>query len=743
MSKLPTPALHPPYDNESHNSPTTPLSVTPFRGISSVTPFSIISSSKLIGFPDGNIISWCPTMDLLAISMNKMSIWAFRLNGERIYSINNKSIILSIEWHPNGKFFVVSGIDKSIKIYDSNNGKYLKTITNSLGLSIGLINWTIINIEKFNEFDLGKVNILQYLPKLQYEIEINDLITNNNNTNNGYIENNPIQEDENFLNFILTINSNATLSITFNNLFTINDIDLPEDFKFIDHVIINNNLFNQFFLVENNDNQLNLIRLKLCLSPDHINPNDNIKNEKYFIDIINNCSKMISLINHINDQFSGLTIECKSFISLFDRNLSNFKDSIYSTTDLTTEFPTPKQLEIKMLNSLYDILLTNLIPKNCKDFWLNQLGERGLKRLNKIGNSLYDLIRKTIFTQIISALEKLIIILNDLQGLSKWFIDNHDSKGFYYKEFESDDEKFKFGLEYNLILKLINYCQNLIKLFYKLIWEINEEQKFFNKFLNWCKIEIVDKLFYEDNDVENFFNTNSNQTFKNSEILQYLNEYLFHSKIFDYFNVDCSMNEVLLFDTIIEEKNILFNFNKLNSKFNEQFLHNIIEFFTSIIIFDNPINLDLPKLSKSAKLKNSKSPNELIISSIIETENSNQISSSLYLTKFNTESLEIEKGTIEFPLNEIAPIINYDFVSFDRLIILYQILDLRKLVLFKFDNYFNNTTGYDSIQIIKSMTFDQVSHISNPKYLAVNGNESRSIGFVLDDNRQKYVIFKL
>lgn len=694
-SFLPAPDLRPTAQNEIFKS-------------SSKEPssFTSITNNKLIGFPDGNVINWCPTMDLLTISMNRMSIWVFRLNGERIYSINNKSPIIEFDWSPNGKFFCVSGIDKLIKIYDSNNGKFIHSIKSDLNLPIGLINWDKIIFEKFEAFELGEINTLNYLPKLQFD---DNLI-------------------ENQLDLLILISSNSIMSLTFNNLFTIDDLILPESYKYIDHKT-SNDLFNQYFLVENEGNQLCLINFFVNIPSrfnhsldDEIEPNTNPHLKKYLIDIIGYITQLIAIQNHVFDQLNYLQSECKPYISHFDRNLSNLKDSVYSSVDLTTNFPTQKELETKILNVLYDILLTNLIPSDLKDYWLNQLGERGLKKHNKLVNTLYDLIRKVVFTQIITGIEKMIVILNNLEGLVNWF--EHNSSNVNSLSQAPNIDISYFGLNLNSILKLIENCQSFIKLLYKLIWDINDEQKHINDFLAWCKIEIIDKLTSEDNDIETFFNNNQTQPYKNSSILNYLNNFLFEPRIFKYFNIDCSMNEVLL-PSENSKENLLSNFENLQNNLKNGILINFSQFFKSIIKFNNPANLDAA--STDAKLI-SRDENNLLITNI---ENA-----SLSLIQYNIQENIKEKRII----NINHEVISYDWVDSDRIILLYKNDSESILDLFSINLLTNDIVDLNSIDIEKSLKFNQDSYVSTPKYLAVNGK--RSIGCVLDSSKQKYVVFK-
>ncbi|CAG85322.2 DEHA2B08316p [Debaryomyces hansenii CBS767] len=682
-------------------------------------PFPVIAYNKFIGFADGNILSWCPTMDLLAISMNRMSIWVFRINGERIYSINNKSLILDISWNPNGKFFCVSGIDGYCKIYDSNSGKLINTI-DSKQKSINLINWCYHkSVEEPGRFDnLFKVDVLANLPKLSLD---NEIFTNNNasnvsNHNNNY-QLDEINDTEGLLNFMITIRSHTELSITFNGLFTVDCIKSPEHLKFMCHAN-NSDLLAQYFLVTNkSDDSSCLLKMSLDI------PDSNYL-RNYLMEIILQSCKVKSIMNYINEQLVFLNEEVKPLIQLFDRHLSNFKDTLYSNVDLTTNFPTGQESKCKVVNSLFDLLLTGLIPANLKDFWLNQLGERGLKKLSKVCNSIYDLIRKVCFNQLVSSLERLLIILNTLQGLNKWLesmeIGNNGSNGY-------------LGLDLESINSIVALTKNLLKYFYQLIWDINEEQKLFNDFINWVKIGVIDKLAKED-DIDSYYKT-LHVNYKTSNLIKYFNEYLFKSKLFNYFEINLPMNEILLQEVV--ETNLMDKYIELNRFVESNLLCNITDYIKSIVKFDDLVPLNISS-THMEKMKIFNGSDFGIISCINHEE------STLSLIKFSLSSSDLQTKIIKLK----DPIITYEIINELKILLLIDSSPKYYLESFNFDDVILQDScpiSYASISPINQNVFhsDAINRVSEPKYLAINSDKSRSVGCLLDANKQNYLVFEL
>ncbi|KAK6458730.1 anaphase-promoting complex, cyclosome, subunit 4-domain-containing protein [Scheffersomyces xylosifermentans] len=649
---------------------------------------SIVSANKFMGFADGNIIRWCPTLNLLAVSMNKMSIWVYRLNGERIYSVNNKSPITSISFIKNGSCFCLSGVDGLIKIYDSNNGKLLKIIERTFN-NIALINWNNHEIRYDGKFDnLFKVDILRNMPKLDSADEA--------------VASEIEEINSNDLNYLVIVDSNS-ISVNFNNLLTVNDIPLPhQDAKFSKH-LDNNDLFNQFFIIEI-DQELQLVALK-----NKVGGSPALK--KSFVDIIIKFCKLTSILNYIKTQISVLQTEIKPFFQLFDRYLANLSDSLTDSNDI-----------MSLENYFLDLLLTNLIPVESKDFWLNQFGERGFKRLSKLGNTTYDTMKEIIFSHLVASIERLIIILNDLNGQSQWFSDS--------------DSKFQFGLKVADIQELLEKSKQMLKVSYKFIWDINEEKNLFNNFINWIKVELIEKLSKED-DFQSFLNQQQPCSFKESDIIKYLNNSLFESKTWKFINPDLSANDFLKSSTA-SDVDIPTIFEELNSFFIESLLASFTDFFKSSFFFnESGTSLNISSQDSNSTLTSLSKDYGLITS--LDSENSQ-----LKLTRFLYENpSELVTSTID--MNNYVKLINFDFRSSQELVLLIKKNDEYGVVVASIEDLVQNgqsSLNFDQIKIVDTLHHSDLN-LLNPKVLALNKEASVSYACILDANRQNYVVLNL
>lgn len=218
---------------------------------------------------------------------------------------------------------------------------------------------------------------------------------------------------------------------------------------------------------------------------------------------------------------------------MVDLYLSNYKECIYEDVDLTQHFPTPQEGRDRLTDELYQLVVTNLIDARHKDFWLNQFGDRAIKRLTIAGNAAYDLARKVGYTQVVLPLEKLITVLSRLQGLCQWLDSQHKS------------EMNQIGISTARLACAVELAGDLIKRTYQFIWDCNEEQRLFNFFMDWVDNVVVQRLSKEDEILstkeDKFLELNG---YQNSDVMTFIDEHLFSSCLMKYIE-PCKEYEVV------------------------------------------------------------------------------------------------------------------------------------------------------------------------------------------------------
>lgn len=638
-------------------------------------PVSIehIAANKFIGIADGTVLSFCPSMNLLAVSMNRTSIWVYRLDGERIYSVNNKSPIKQLIWSPDGRRFCLSGADMLCKVYNANSGLLLSTI-GQLNHEIMLANWCGYNYNSELKFgNLFKINVIELMPQLVHDLPV---------------------PKENSSEYLLEVCGVGELAISFNNILHVPGMNLPPDRKYLGHAL--SSLWNHTFLACSDSQQLHLIDLFFDIP---------MELREYHMCIIGQVCQILSLVNMIKEVLSTLKEELKSHFQLFDRYISNLNDTLYGDIDLTTHFPTPRESQLRLCNSLYDILLTGIIPESLKDYWLNQLGERGIKRLGKLGSSAYDLIRKQCFALVVAAMERIIILLTSLNGISQWL--------------ETDEKKSNLGLLFPSLERLLELAKRIIRSIHELVWAVNEEQKLFILFTNWVKLYIIDKLAKED-DPETYFAAIELRSYKHSDILEYLNNYLFSSSVLQYFNLGLDLEALLQLEA---PKDIEKQFSDFIHELESELILKVV----SCVKESLKVGHEVPVLAFSEGASLISRDGSLIVKTISD--------STIHLIKVSGPNT-FQKISISLPESVISA-----EIKAARLVLLTSssVYIYDWIEAFRSSNHQEiSLSDHDAIYCLKCA--DIHDDFQNPRHIAIN--DDCTLGCILDQNKRSYALFR-
>ncbi|KAF3989547.1 hypothetical protein FT663_03573 [Candidozyma haemuli var. vulneris] len=654
-------------------------------------------------------------MDLLAISMNKTSIWMFRFNGERVYSINNKAQVLDLQWNSSGRFFAVSSADHFINIYDTNTGDLVNKFATNTSLPITLMSWVSVKLdisigsERAMPFiNMFKQDILKDLPKLSHEVNFFDteraggvisLQNASSKSQSMSISATNTNEDDSLLDYLLVVNSNSVLTATFNNLFAVPDIELPENCKFIRHEV-KDDFFNQYLLAETSSGDLEVFKMEFGFPE--------ARQRSYVLDILKYSSLLISMLNHITDQVAEMQKEAAAFITVFDRYLSNFKDAI---AEGSAESENPVEVtEDDLVETLMAIVLMGVVPPHLKDFWLNQFGERGLLRISKLGNELYEATRKTAYAQVILAIEKIIIILSDLRGLCL------AAQNIY------DDS---LGMTVSTLETSVELSKTLLKSFYEFIWDFNTEQESFNTFCNFVKVEIIERLSKEESE---FLKAHPEIEVSSTATVEYVDKYMTQSVLMSLLEIDSSKNDVIM-TTEDKDVSLIKKLTDLKAEINQTLLPGIQEYIAKKANF-----------KVIGTIPRSSSPGECQI--ILADENilvATSHSNSLTINSFGGAGQK--STTIDFP----SDIISYSLIAGSRALVLLKKSDnLSELVLFKVPDI-GSDAKYLDLEIYQVVAFDGDGTIPEPAIMAVTKDPLSSgvTGCIFDKTKRNYSIIRI
>lgn len=685
------------------------------------TNLDVVSSGKFIGVPDGIVVSVNPKMDLLAVSMNRMSIWVFRLDGERVYSVNNRSQITHLCWNASGKFFAVSGSDGLVKVYDSNDGTLVNKFSTDTSLSITLTAWASVDIDKSignDEFspylNMFKMDVLKLMPKLSNEVsQVSTHASTGMVPPESLLKSlHPMSasvtstaDDESALDYLLVVSSNSLLSVTFNNLFTVLDIQLPGPCTYLRHAMAQD-MLSQYFLARDPDGLLLLYGFRFDVSP--------LVRRKHIFDLIRWCSHLTSILNHVTDQIAHLETTAANFYAYFDRQLSNLKDLLYENVDLTTNFPTRQEVDDDIVKMLVKAFLTGEIPESLHDFWMNQFGQRALVRLSEEGNSLFDNVRKTVFAQVILGFEKAIVLLSEIEAVIKAAYDLYEET---------------YHIKKTTLTEALLKAADIIERVYDFIWQINLEQEHFNLFLSWIKVEVLEKLSKMENDPELFLRDHPQVDATGPEVLDFIDKLLLNPVMGDFFNVDLLANEVLL-PRSLEEKSLDDDVKELRDLVQTELLPGFQKYISEVSCFDELLKLPIDLSSGTWGL-------HLDQETLIVPYSTKNSISVVYFSK--------EKLVSRTDISVDGEVMSFELIDAGRLVVLVKnVHGMHQLKVVSLPQTHGRYSANDLL-LTQDFDFDAASPIAEPSRLSVSTSDTpqKTLICVLGGTKRDFMLFKV
>jgi hypothetical protein len=395
---------------------------------------------------NGEICSLCPTMDLLAVS-TPSGISMCRMNGELVYAIDVPNV-KHLEWKPNGKQLCL--VTDQVLIYDSNTGKLMNTLRGNIGIT----RWITLATEAKKKYEIT-MNITESLPKLPP------------------VPGKPkhsITQFSNELDLLMMFAENS-VDITMHGLFSLGIMQLYDS----DDEIVNCESLDESHYILTSSYMTMAYKLRAFRTT-------LIKHYDLFIQITTASSKIIALLKYIEDVLSYLGSIIKSYLDDNTRFLNILKNELAEENETMGE-------------ELYNLLLTGMMREQLKDWIQNSLGDRNLKKWSTNGDSTYNSIRRTITYHLIPSCERLIILLSQLDSLSRSTMVNEFEIGFISESLES--------------------VKKLLILLYESIFKLNEEHETFKDFVLWLQhtfIEIQDDR--------------SSLKFSVSKVSKYINDHL-------------------------------------------------------------------------------------------------------------------------------------------------------------------------------------------------------------------------
>lgn len=202
----------------------------------------------------------------------------------------------------------------------------------------------------------------------------------------------------------------------------------------------------------------------------------------YLIDVTTNPVKILAILEYMKDTLTVVQTEMKAMSAANREFLTSLSGAIeleQNTGHENSKFPAYKPTEkpkieqtaLRAESALLDSLL-NGIPNHAIEYWLKDiLKEKGIKKWRKICFSAYDNVRKVLFENLLPACERILILLIELRGLSKW-----------------GERGGPLGLDQDLIEVCVGQAVSMSEMANNLMWSLNTQLQLFRYFSIWIEI---------------------------------------------------------------------------------------------------------------------------------------------------------------------------------------------------------------------------------------------------------------
>ncbi|MCJ1311524.1 hypothetical protein MMC25_005196 [Agyrium rufum] len=392
------------------------------------------------------LLTYCPTMDLIALVTADEQTQVFRLNGQRVFSVQKKSPSLKISqlsWKPNGSLLAIAYDDLSVSLINSQTGKAVTEIhCSSRSTSpICTLSWntTFTNLHAFQAMLLkkdGQHKIEEFLTKPEI---LGGLLPPNLPDEFGFLDVEHIlprlstlplggQEDDVFslrtsLDVVFHSSSQSaqhsidslcvgfeegSYYVSIHDCFEIGSFASAQvskqtsSSKVVAHA--SHPLSSTHALLSKSTNgeleALHLVPLDLLLIPE---------TGKYLSLLAAKATQLQNLLRYLKEVQTHVFREFKTSQELPGRFMRNVSESL---TEKTT-FTWPQ--------AAYHLVVTGDCPPPVKEWLVDELGDRGHKRWEKAAITGYEGIRRLVHESLIPTLERFTTVVTRFRGLARFY----------------------------------------------------------------------------------------------------------------------------------------------------------------------------------------------------------------------------------------------------------------------------------------------------------------------------------
>ncbi|ETN46305.1 uncharacterized protein HMPREF1541_00489 [Cyphellophora europaea CBS 101466] len=525
----------------------------------------------------------CPTMNLVATVSKKHAVDVWRFNGQRVFGLpveeDDSRTVEGLAWRADGKMLAVALSSGTVVLIDSFSGKAAHHLKTGYGSTTNMPNWSsaesdaaanltdrpvwkvswcshFANASRIRQqldgedvdvslddlqglnADVSKLlkaraNLPRNLARVEVDIALpklstlpasgadDDLFSTRSSIDSIFHAHNPhspqAKDDNDMVDVLLTSSRDCMLHISMFDSFGVGSVDvaqaLPKGLKGVKIVHdANHPFFSTHFLVmmaipdgpsnaQTGGESLHLISLGLRF----------ITQTSYNLPILaTKATQLQNLLRYLTQVSNQLSAEVRTAFDLPSRFVENVNETLAEDNQ-----------SANFMTEAYHLIVTGTCNDKFREWLVDQVADRGLKRWEKAVGDCLDMIRRMASECLLPAIERAQIVVSRLDGLAR-FGDTASRLGLDEKGVRSVRE----------VLEALNLCcEDMLR-------DVCTEIREFAAFMRWLKWETEVQTLGEDSErAEEMRETYAGES-EIRLILDYIESAMKKSRLVDYIRAD-------------------------------------------------------------------------------------------------------------------------------------------------------------------------------------------------------------
>ncbi|CCU82675.1 anaphase-promoting complex component Cut20/Apc4 [Blumeria hordei DH14] len=461
--------------------------------------FQILSEKVLQQTIIPGIVSYCPSMDLIALATKDQGVYIFRLNGERVCGISQqtKHQVERIHWKQDGQLLAVAWSNSSIQLISPEGGKIVHQFsTQDYSSEVTCIGWSSnftadssssVNIVKSfepwkvledNELtdlqccldlprDLSSIEIETSLPKLS-------VLPTGGNFDDVFCTRSTLDAvfrplnlgNNNVVDVMIVGTKSGKMLISIYDTFLIGSFNTStSDQKssyLIFHASHKSSSTHALLMKDYEGADIQFVALDLRFIS---------ASSRYLSLLASRSTALQNLLRYIRQVQTLMAIEWRNTRELPEKFIRNINETL------------KERNEGDIVQALYHSAATGHTFPVVKEWLVNELTERGQRRWDKAVTTGLKNMKRIVHENMLPALERFSAILSRLLGIAK-FQDSEHTVGFTSQQIKT--------------LMDLSSCLSLISS--RILMHTIDEIELFSSFSTWLRSEI-ERLASDKSDI--------------------------------------------------------------------------------------------------------------------------------------------------------------------------------------------------------------------------------------------------